>query len=396
MGIVRGANIVRDDLVFGFDTGYGIADPGVSTRFFKGKPTVNLQVNGVAAGHNSGNYGNVVTVADAPEKGPRWKKVTISNRGSNFRIAQWTYTTHESGVVYSHSAEFDWGNMRGKGYYMPFDGAGGGTRVHYINRNYTTNGGSNINANRQDGHFASTIVKSGGNHVHAWFIYNNTTGVSGLNDYFYYRDYQVEKETEASPFISGTRSDTASLIDLKRTVNIDVSDVSFDSTGQPTFDGTDDVINLPNDLGYGTTSVSVFAWYKIDGTPGNGYHIICGDTALEMSIHSSATYLRNGVSTTNGRHVSNNGNQTLNDGNYHYYGFTFDGSTKTAYIDGVQVGTQSVTGTLTNIFSGRKVGAFSGGYYANGDLPVYKVYNKVFTDAEVKQNYNAYKNRFNT
>ena len=239
------------------------------------------------------------------------------------------------------------------------------------------------------------IVKTS-NHVHVPFIYNTgNTSTTGRNDYFYYKEYQQEVGTIPTPYVDGTRSSTASLIDLKRNNSIDVSNVSFDSTGQPTFDGTNDVINLPNDLGYGTTSVSVFAWYKINGSPANGYHIICGDTYLEMSIHSSSTYLRNGVETTNGRYVSNNGNQTLNDGNYHYYGFTFDGSTKRAYIDGVQVGTQSVTGTLTNTFSGRKIGAFSGGYYANGDLPVYKVYNKVLTSAEVTQNYKAYKNRFN-
>ena len=31
------------------------------------------------------------------------------------------------------------------------------------------------------------------------------------------------------------------------------------------FDGVDDKITLPNDLGYSATSVSVFAWYKING-----------------------------------------------------------------------------------------------------------------------------------
>jgi hypothetical protein len=199
---------------------------------------------------------------------------------------------------------------------------------------------------------------------------------------------------EASPFVDGTRSSTNSLIDLKRTTDIDVSNVSFDSTGQPTFDGTDDYISLPNKLGYPTNSVSVFAWFKINGSPTGGYHIICGTSNLEMSIHSSATYLRNGVETTNGRFVSNNGSQTLNDGNYHHYGFTFDGSTKTAYIDGVVVGTQSVTGTLTTSFSTRRVGAYGGSYFANGDLPVYKVYNKVLTPEEAKQSYNVYKNRF--
>jgi len=161
------------------------------------------------------------------------------------------------------------------------------------------------------------------------------------------------------------------------------------------FDGVDDKITLPNDLGYSATSVSVFAWYKINGTPANGYHIICGDVNLEMSIHSSATYLRNGIGTTNGRFVSNDGNQTLNDGNYHYYGFTFDGSTKRAYIDGVVVGTQSVTGTLTTSFGGRKLGAFGGGYQANGNMASYLVWNKVLTASEIQQNYNANINRFN-
>ena len=167
--------------------------------------------------------------------------------------------------------------------------------------------------------------------------------------------------------------------------------VGFSNTanGAWDFDGVDDKITLPNDLGYSTTSVSVFAWYKINGTPGNGYHIICGDSALEMSIHSSATFLRNGVQTTNGRFVSNNGNQTLNDGNYHYYGFTFDGSTKTAYIDGVAVGTQSVTGTLITSFSSRKLGAFGGGYQANGNMTSYLVWDKVLTALEIQQNYNA-------
>ena len=172
--------------------------------------------------------------------------------------------------------------------------------------------------------------------------------------------------------------------------------VGFDSANGGTwdFDGADDKITLPNDLGYSANSVSVFAWYKIDGSPANGYHIICGDTPLELSIHSSATFLRNGVSTTNGRFVSNNGNLTLNDGNYHYYGFTFDGSTKTAYVDGVVVGTQSVTGTLTTSFSGRKLGAFGGGYYANGNMASYLVWNKVLTPSEVTQNFQAQSSRF--
>ena len=50
-------------------------------------------------------------------------------------------------------------------------------------------------------------------------------------------------QEDLHPFVNGTRSSTASLIDLKETTDIDVSNVSFDSTGQPTFDGTSDYIS---------------------------------------------------------------------------------------------------------------------------------------------------------
>ena len=41
MGIFRGPSIVRDNLVFEYDTGYGVADNNTSTRFYPGEPTVN-------------------------------------------------------------------------------------------------------------------------------------------------------------------------------------------------------------------------------------------------------------------------------------------------------------------------------------------------------------------
>jgi len=53
---------------------------------------------------------------------------------------------------------------------------------------------------------------------------------------------QVELTTHATTFVHGTRSSTQSLIDLTKTTDIDVSNVSFDSNGLPTFDGTDDKI----------------------------------------------------------------------------------------------------------------------------------------------------------
>ena len=42
MGIVRGPKITTDELIYGYDTGYGVADKNTSTRFYPGRPTTNL------------------------------------------------------------------------------------------------------------------------------------------------------------------------------------------------------------------------------------------------------------------------------------------------------------------------------------------------------------------
>jgi len=36
-----GPNIERDGLVFGYDTGYGVADNSTATRFYPGESTIN-------------------------------------------------------------------------------------------------------------------------------------------------------------------------------------------------------------------------------------------------------------------------------------------------------------------------------------------------------------------
>ena len=164
--------------------------------------------------------------------------------------------------------------------------------------------------------------------------------------------------------------------------------------GSWVFDGTDDYIDLPNSLGYSTTKLSVFSWFKSNGQPLGNYHIICGGQECEISIPWPSGALRTGVFTDT-RFVSNNGSG-LNDGVWHHIGFTFDGSTKTSFIDGVNVGTQTVTGTLITSFSNRRLGRFgsSAVYYVNGNISNYMVYDKVLSAMEVAQNFNAQKRRF--
>ena len=403
-----GPNIERDGLVFGYDT-------HDYSRFYNGPATTNHLLSLNTSFSNTVNTNGKAVAGSEEVNIPTIGKRTVKyveyynnhNNAGSLGCCPNLFNYHGGGVVPLVGSQ-------SYTYSIVYKHTGGYTHPNFMYRyRYKAD---NTYIGESGLHSTARRTHLGGGWYHAWgswvtdpdanygrfysFLYNYGTAVHR----YYVAAISLVKNNSGSEHLiippnlllepNTSISSTNSILDLTKTTNIEVSNVSFNPTGQPTFDGTDDYISLPNDLGYSTNSVSVFAWFKINGSPTGGYHIICGTSNLEMSIHSSATYLRNGLETTNGRFVSNNGNQTLNDGNYHYYGFTFDGSTKTAYIDGVVVGTQSVTGTLTTSFSTRRVGAYGGSYFANGDLPVYKVYDKVLTPEEVTQTYNSYKNRF--
>ena len=80
---------------------------------------------------------------------------------------------------------------------------------------------------------------------------------------------------------------------------------------------------------------------------------------------------------------------------------SYNNGLKRFYINGVLLGTQTVTGGFTTNANGMSIGAYGGftastgrSYYYSGDIATMKFYNRVLTDAEVSQNYQATKSRF--
>jgi hypothetical protein len=406
MATAGGPNIERDGLVFGYDTSYGIDTNSISSRFYPGEPTTNLLPSGVAVVHDAAS-GNAVTVTDATnEKGPGWKKVTITTRGSNYRALQWTYLGMSANITYTFSAVFDWGNLRGKNYFIYFDGSGTGGRTYYRPGDYSNAGSGLIDSTMPDGKFAGKILHSG-THTHSFFIGNYTTGVSGLNDYFYYKEFQAEVNSHPTPYSSGTRSSTQSLIDLTRTSTINVSNVSFDLTGQPTFDGTDDRIVSDAILVEGSqTFETVFMATENPHSP-------AGILTNHQYTSPQANFGINYVSTSGFKLGASIG---YTDGSREYDAkrttyvvqqdvaihavLTYDETNNRIkwYINGELDSTHNLSKTPNfesiPVCSGRWTAAYND-YYFDGYVYLGKIYNKELSADEVQQNYNAYKNRFN-
>ena len=381
MGIHRGPNTVKDGLTFGYDTGYGVADNDTATRFYPGQPTNNFMPTLYIAGSN---------VTSGTDETGDYKEGTIT------RIGCPNGTSINSGSTYTFTIELRSSqvfNMSAdSNQYAPQNGGNDANRlsVSYIMPNYTT-------ANEWVTYSTTVVMKSGLTNptMFDFFIPVSFTGR------LYYRNAQLEYNAQRTPYTTTSRSSTASLIDLKKTTDIDVSNVSFDSTGQPTFDNTDDRITMPNSSVFNHTSeLSIEAWVKFVGD-NNDFIFEKGNVNTQYSLfsHGSDIVFRTwhaGDSLYQSLFPSKT-TAGITNGQWHHIVGSWDGSTKRIYVDGVDKASVSKSGALTTNSNGAAIGSFGGtssGYYFGGDIAIVKIYDKGLSATEIKQNFNAYKNRF--
>ena len=170
----------------------------------------------------------------------------------------------------------------------------------------------------------------------------------------------------------------------------------FDFTGNAS-NGTGRYIDTPNTIGY-TTEVSCFMWAKRTTNTGvaGSYHILVGTSELEMSFYTGNNALRNGVNVNGTRYVQNDGS-AIGTNTWHYVGLTYTNYTKKSYVDGALQGTQTCGsgGNLDHSMDHRVFGKFgTSNYCLVGQLGPIQIYNRELSIDEVKQNFNAQRNRF--
>ena len=398
-----GPHIKRDGLVFGMDTGYGIADNNTTTRFYPGEPTTNLvpsgQSIGTSAFQRQGSHVEVFTYSQITnyEGRPHVHRLYINPTTSN-PYADYGGQYYKSGgsvVGDVYTISFDYYITKGTG--TP------GMVVVYANgyKTPTSSGAASLSSatviDLEDGWKRKTqtaTITTAGN---SWFRLGLNS--NSVETEVYIDNFQVELKSHVTPYISGTRSSTQSLIDLTKTTDIDVSNVSFDSTGQPTFDGTDDGIQISTATNLSSYSALTYEgvvkgagigaydrWFS--GTSGTSVHY--PDLAIDSSgllryLHSSFStpWVSTGVSITTNK--------------YNHIVFTFQNNGNTElFLNGSSLYTASHnSGTFPSV-SRFMIGSRydRNGEAIVGQIPVMKIYSRALSLQEVKQNFRAYKNRF--
>jgi len=382
-------DIVDDGLVFLYDT-----DDGKS---YKGEPTTNVIAGTNLINTVAGTYTTNTTVDGV--------RILENNQVNNSHVmwngATGFIVTCSAGAYVTVSAEYKTNctirmRFRDNPYDSQYDIDGGNiATISEQNVDIDTNG--------EWKRYSLTAQTSTANPDLWWYIAdyrsNNEFGRVEI------RNWQVEVKSHATQFVNGTRSATQGLIDRTGNETITLSNVSFDSNAQMTFDGTDDQLIVYNvGIDNYSEAFSYECVFKAEGTWANDRISnivgILGSYAGHYGLGKSGTNTINFVvRDANYNSISSTVSDTST---YHHLVGVWDQSNSQIrlYIDGELKSSATVTKTGTPDSNDLRIGgraAFGGsnGSYYHGDIPIVKYYKTALTTAEVLQNYNATKSRFN-
>ncbi len=394
-----GPKLVKDDLVFGYDTGHGIASGHRSTRFAPGQPTTNLYTNSSFTNGETGwSYGSwhqsAVTHTAVTVDGPYGEPITadkiyvgVSSTASHFH--QGNGGKYVQGTTYTTSA---W--VKGFGVFK-ITSHWGGTESFTLTGNWQ-HVNMTVTAGANSGHFIYFMAE---------FL---TVGSS-----FYITRCQTEAKPEPTPYVSsgssqGVRANTASLIDLKKEKTITCYK-TYDTASQPYYDGSNDYLVSDSILVEGSQSfetvfmptenahspAGIISNHAYHTSPPHNFGInYIGGNKLGASIgYTDGTREYDSRQTTNA--VWTNGNNV-----YVHAVLTYDLTANQLkwYINGEHDVTHSLTKTPSfaaqAMVSGRWTAAYND-YYFGGKIHLARVYKKELSAEEIKSNFEAIKNRFN-
>jgi hypothetical protein len=374
MATAGGPDIERNGLVFGYDTGYGVADNSTPTRFYPGAPTTNITVGTMT---------------------PYTPYNTLVRDGQNFTLTMVPgsakYLTLHNGTNYNGQTLSYSGYMFKNG--IPFNPLSTSTRP---NTYQSAAGMSNQYYDPITGYFKFTLYFN----VSSIWLFHQPVGAAD-NDIIQINDLQIEVKNYITPFVNGTRSSTQSLKDLTRTTNIDIYNVSFNSTGQPTFDGTDDYIQTS------LTGINLDSQCTIEGVLQRKSTPTAWRTFFNLKPSGANTPFFEFRSSANSQHIYadyysgtdyNTNAASFTTGTYGHAVAIYDGDGNVnMYFNGELIHTKTGVpsfslGASPRLTVGR---AYDNSRNTDIEAPIVKIYNRALTPQEVQQNYNAYKNRFN-
>ena len=177
--------------------------------------------------------------------------------------------------------------------------------------------------------------------------------------------------------------------------------VSSNLAGYFAFDGSDDFISTNFQPNFDYITVNVWFWSGAFSTFGTNTCVVANSQVSSpypsfdiRKSNTGALQLQFAISSSGSEIGQEIG--FINDYTWYNVQFTYDGSTVKCWLNGLQVVSYSIAGTLrsstSNLFIGKNP-AFAGRNAAIYVSQVF-IYNRALTDAEIARNYSATKSRY--
>lgn len=256
----------------------------------------------------------------------------------------------------------------------------------------------------------------GDNWYHAWNTFTTNASTANMQLGLWHYEYGIFNKVSVAAVslipgnyvvppeqmlgVGETRTNTNSLVDLAGTSTFDLSNLSYDGYGQPTYNGSNSYIISPENSALNTQTPSVEVWVKTNATNQYGFFFEKGQVNTQYSLFQEGTNIVWRQSLSGGLT-----SMTVTTANYistsnwaHIVG-TYTSGNRRLYINGVLVASDATTGTVNTNANGSSIGVYGGyngsrGYYYNGSIGMVKVHNKALTPSEVLDSYNSSKTRY--
>ena len=384
MGVYGGPNIADEGLVFFYDTGNG--------KSYKGEPTTNLatlDLSNTSVWYSEG--GTKVLQSETLDGYPVYQ---FRSSGSAIYVSpiafnQLTATTND--VTLSA--------------YFKNTGSSAQTVNVFLANDFGTD--SNGDPNNRSIPADRKWYRESWTRYAAASTYNQVE-FRTFSDTLLISKPQVEYKKHVTPPVEGTRSVTEGLSDLVQATSFDLTDTSYTSAAELTFDGTDDEMTIAYSDAVNTNFFTVECVAKLATADNTHKTVICRNSDVYGSYTNGwhIGTLRNGLGDFNNdwrvMFYGDSGYADLSDvagaadGNYHHIVAGCDGTNVFLYVDGVLAGsTAKPAGNLyTSNIDIHIARNRTGNDHWDGDIPLVKFYNKALTSTEILNNFNGIKSRF--
>lgn len=416
----------EENLVFGYDTGDMV-------NSFPGIPAVNCaRVPTTSGNGNSKGNWSVTEITDGsitpPRKGARVFKFVAGTTSNLYRQSGYYYgggfandntgnslilgrTSPSNFTTVSEPNKYRWGFwVRG----VASNNAGWNFSIDIGDRNIV----SYTVGNNTDWYFISTVNTDGTNaNNYPYDFFDIFTSNQGLT--LYIADMGIMRSpgtVDSLPILQAypqwvdygqERTYTEGLKDLTGNSTIDLTNVSFDSDAQMTFDGSNDYVGISPRRQYTIAEPWTTELVFKPTTTTTSWNGLFGGTLQNggyWMFHSAGnlTYYE-GYSGEVGTKITYRTwtfANTFTQNQFHHLTIAYSPNTATNgtftlyYNGGEKVDSFSFTFTWSHSLDMQFIGAGDGRFGTN-DIHYFKQYNRALTASEIKANYNAIKGRFN-